>query len=168
MLYIKKLINFQLVRWLSSWSMRPECRKSHDRCSRLDVRTSSWPLNVRKKQNKNKNKSSSAALETKFLSSELFSRILKPHGLPRTSCFFGNVKSSFLLFYFLSQFLSQRTTLNLPNCIVITLSEHDKTTPNSSGDLTSLIIFLLLKRLQLLFQRKQNAHRVLNFNKWTV
>jgi len=80
------------------------------------------------------------------------------------------VVSSLLELYFarIERGSRRRATLNLPNCIVITLSEHDKTTPNSSGDLTSLIIFLLLKRLQLLFQRKQNARRVLNFNKWTV
>jgi len=27
--YNKKLLNFQLARWLSCWSMRPDCKKSH-------------------------------------------------------------------------------------------------------------------------------------------
>ena len=71
MLCDKKLINFQSA---SCWSMRPECRKSHDRCNRLDVRTSSWPLNVALsrgtnstqkcvKSKKKQLKSNSAALE---------------------------------------------------------------------------------------------------------
>jgi len=66
-LYNKRLMNFQLERWLSCWSMRSECRKSHDRYNRLDVRTSSWPLN-NSTQNvwrikQKKLKSNSAALE---------------------------------------------------------------------------------------------------------
>jgi len=84
----QKLINFRSARWLSCWSMRFGCRKSHDRCK------SGWTFLSNSTQNV-KNKNQLAALEKTFHSSELLLLILKS----LTSILSANDKLFFLAMF---------------------------------------------------------------------